>query len=132
MRRVARGREPLPELVRVDRVLHLRFAQMPQQVQAPGLFPAALRVVDAVDRFLRRDAQPVDDAEPAEHQRVEVARFDERELVQRDGPAREQHLAQRAPLPRRLVPQRGERVRIDQPERAEQFAELPVAGFEFF
>ena len=80
---------------------------------------------------MRRDPQPVDYAEPAEHEPVEVAGLDQRELVQRDRPAGEQHLTQRPPLPAGFGPECGERVGIDEIVRLKQFAELAVAGFEF-
>jgi len=84
-------------------------AEMPQY----GL-DAAPWIEDAEDRFVRRIAQPIDDADGAEHQAIDVARFDEGELIQRDDAAGEQHLAQRSPLPPRLGQEGGQRIAVDE------------------
>ena len=81
---VAGGGETLAELVRVDRVLHLGFGQMAKRKTPPCVRPPR-GIEDAVDGFPRRGAEPVDDAEAAEHEAVEVAGFDQGELVERDG-----------------------------------------------
>jgi len=69
--------EALAELVGADGVLHLRLGQMPQQ-----RLLAAARVEDAVDRLARAGLESVDHAHRPQHQPVQVARLDQRDLVQ--------------------------------------------------
>ena len=119
-----RRREAHAVFVRVEGVVHLGIAEDAEQAQPTG------GIVDAVAGLARRQADAVDDPEATDHQRVEVARLDEGELVQSDGPAGEQDLAEGAVLLLGARPKRLQRLGVDEFEGAEQLAQVPVAGVE--
>jgi hypothetical protein len=58
----------------VNRVLHLGLAQVPQDASA---VTSRLGIGNPVDAFPRRMREPVDDAEAAEDEFVEVASLDQ-------------------------------------------------------
>ena len=111
--------EALAEFVGLERVIHVGFGKVAQD-----RFGAAARIEDAVDRFVRGVAQPIDDADGAERQAIDVARLDQRELIERDDAAGEQNLPERASLPARLDQQGGECVGVDELCFTQHLAEL--------
>ena len=84
-----RGGEALAELVGTHRVLGFRFRQVPQHG-----FAAAPGIEYAIDRLAGADAEPVHHSRRPEHQAVEVAGFDQGELIEGQVIAGQQHLPQ--------------------------------------
>jgi hypothetical protein len=121
------AREPLPVFVGPDRVVPFLIAQHPQDDGPATRLPGPVGVEHFEHRFPRRRAEPVHQAESPGHEAVEVSRHDERKLEEREGAAREQHLAKRPPLPRGLGPEHFERVAVHEFAAAEQLAQVPIA-----
>ncbi len=114
--------EALAEFIRFERVSHVRFRELPQH-----RFGAAAWIEDVVDRFVGAVAQSIDDADRPEHQALDIAGLDQRELIERDDAASKEDLAQRAALPTRLGEKGGQRVGIDELGLAQYLPKLLVA-----
>jgi hypothetical protein len=122
--------ETLPEFVGVHRIVHLGLGQMTQQKDIPTPL-RSLRIVNPIDGFAWRGPQPIQDAEPAQDQTIQLSRLQQSQLIEGQHSALQQDLPQGPALAGGLLPEHLHCLLVHQLMLQEHFAQLTIPWLYF-